>query len=745
MKHCSKISTTLSVVLVCLTIWSTNSNASKNATNLDSLLCDSIITHKLVGKYANGSTTGVGQPMYYDSTLSLKKQYFNYNTVGLVAEHQNFEEYANADKDLKRVKEFDTSGRCISEIIYSWNYSSKLWIAKSKNEFAFNASGQKTLSAGFTWNATSSSWVGSMKNEYNYDSQSQLIAEISYNWNSSTSDWKGSQKYDYGYDSNGFKNYELSYNWDTTLNSWINKSKKEYNFNSNGQELNGIYYTWNTTSNSWVESQKSLNEYDSKGNQTYMEAQIFMSGTWYMSAKQKVEINYNTLGNSELATTYAWNTQINTWNTTARMKVEYTYNTDNRLTLEKTTGIELGYSYLTGEIRYEYDATGRKTLTASYDNQGRGKNKTELAFDANNNIILKVLYTWNSSGNTWQGSGKVEYAFDTNGNKTLEMTSTWDNTNNVWQYTGTKYEYAFDNANNKTLNSSYTWDSTSKTWKGSNKEVTTYNTNGQKIQYVKSIWNTTTSAWSENQKTDYTYNTKKLLATELNSTNTTNVWKMASRYVYSYSTTNLLKMIQYDTYSTNFSYWHFIYRDKYFYTTRNFVNLLKQEVLSLNATQRNLAKGISTTLTATISPTNSANRTIIWSSSNQHTATIDNTGKVTALENGTAIITAKTNDGKLVATCSIIVGAPASTALYNLKSKSTISVYPNPANSQITVVSDNLIEQLSIYNLQGLLVKQIFTCGKSEVIDITNLSKNTYVIKCRTNTGKCLNRTLIIN
>jgi len=718
--------------------------ASNTKITADSLLIDSIITHKLIGKYVGGSTTGTGQPLYYDSTLSFKKQYYKYSASGLVAEHQNFEEYANSDKDLKRVKEYDTAGRCISETVYSWNYTSKLWIAKSKNEYAFNALGQKTASSSFTWNVSSNTWIGSMKNEYNYDSQSQLISEISYNWNSSTSDWKGSQKYDYGYDSNGFKNYELSYNWDATLNSWINKSKKEYNFNSNGQELNSIYYTWNTTSNSWVESQKSLNEYDSKVNQTYMEAQIFMSGTWYMSAKQKVEINYNTLGNSELATTYAWNTQNNTWNTTARMKVEYTYNSDNRLTLEKTTGIELGYSYLTGEIRYEYDATGRKTLTASYDNQGRGKNKTELAFDANNNSILKAEYTWNSSGNMWQGSSKVEYAYDANRNKTLNMTSAWDFTNNVWQYTGTKFEYTFDATNNKTLNSSYTWDSTSKTWKGSNKEVTTYNTNGQKIQYVKSIWNTTTSAWSENQKTDYTYNTKKLLATELNSTNTTNVWKMASRYVYSYSTTNLLKMIQYDTYSSNFSYWHLIFRDKYFYSIRNFVDYVKSETLSLNTSNKKLAKGLTTKLEAFILPTNLLNRTVSWTSSNQNVATVDTYGVITAIENGTAIITAKTNDGKLVATCSIIVGAPASTALYNLKSKSTISVYPNPSSTFITVSSDEIITKVEIINLQGIKVIEIDSENNQKTIDVSNLKSNTYLLKTYTNKRATTN-SIIIN
>lgn len=745
MKHCCEISSFLSVVLLCSTLWSSNSYASKNTTNVDSLLCDSIITHKLVGKYAGGSTSGTGQPMYYDSTLSLKKQYYKYNTVGLVAEHQNFEEYANSDKDLKRVKEYDASGRCISETVYFWNYTSKLWITKSKNEQTFNSSGQKISSIIYNWNTSSNSWIGSMKNEYSYDNQNRLIAEISYNWNSSNSDWKGSQKYDYGYDTNGVQNHKLTYTWDETLNNWKNQSKINYTFNSNGQELNSLYSMWNSTSGTWVESQKTINEFDNKGNQTLLEAQIFMSGIWYVSAKLKTEINYNSSGNPVLTTTYAWNTQNNTWNTTARSKKEYTYNNENLLTLEKTTGIELGYTYLTGEVRYGYDALGRKILTASYDDQGRGKNKTELAFDANNNIILKAVYTWNSSGNTWQGSGKSEYAFDANGNKTLEMSSVWDYTNNVWQYTGTKYEFTFDANNNKTLNSSYYWDSTTKTWKGSNKEVITYNANNQKTLYIKSIWNVTTSSWNENQKTAFTYNSKGLVILELNSTFSSNVWTMTSRYVYYYSTANLLRLIQYDTYSKNFSYWHFIYRDKYFYSKRNFVDYAKSETLSLNMSAKKLAKGLNTKLEAFILPTNLLNRTVSWTSSNQNVATVDTYGTVSALENGTAIITAKTNDGKLSASCTIVVGAPVQTSINSSKDNGTFSVYPNPANAQITVVSDNLIEQLSIYNLQGLLVKEIFTSGKSEVIDITNLSKNTYIIKCRTNTGKCINRTLIVN
>jgi len=54
------------------------------------------------------------------------------------------------------------------------------------------------------------------------------------------------------------------------------------------------------------------------------------------------------------------------------------------------------------------------------------------------------------------------------------------------------------------------------------------------------------------------------------------------------------------------------------------------------------------TLTAT-------DKDVTWSSSDDAVATVDNSGKVTAVADGTAIITATTKDGKQSATCTVIV------------------------------------------------------------------------------------------
>ena len=61
-------------------------------------------------------------------------------------------------------------------------------------------------------------------------------------------------------------------------------------------------------------------------------------------------------------------------------------------------------------------------------------------------------------------------------------------------------------------------------------------------------------------------------------------------------------------------------------------------------------------LTATVAPLDADDTTVIWSSSDDYTVSVDQSGLLTALGTGTAVITAKTQDGGYTATCSVTVG-----------------------------------------------------------------------------------------
>ncbi|MHC1684068.1 MAG: S8 family serine peptidase [Clostridiaceae bacterium] len=64
------------------------------------------------------------------------------------------------------------------------------------------------------------------------------------------------------------------------------------------------------------------------------------------------------------------------------------------------------------------------------------------------------------------------------------------------------------------------------------------------------------------------------------------------------------------------------------------------------------------TLTATVSPDNSIDKSIIWSSSNNNIATVSDNGTVKGVSSGSATITAKTKLGNLISTASVYVMNP---------------------------------------------------------------------------------------
>ena len=110
--------------------------------------------------------------------------------------------------------------------------------------------------------------------------------------------------------------------------------------------------------------------------------------------------------------------------------------------------------------------------------------------------------------------------------------------------------------------------------------------------------------------------------------------------------------------------------------------------VSLNKTELILEKDKSETLTATVSPSNATDKTVTWQSSNTSVATVDQNGKVTAVDAGSTVITVTTKDGSKTATCKVTVVIPVTsvtldkTELTIEKGKSeTLTATVNPSNA----------------------------------------------------------------
>ena len=102
------------------------------------------------------------------------------------------------------------------------------------------------------------------------------------------------------------------------------------------------------------------------------------------------------------------------------------------------------------------------------------------------------------------------------------------------------------------------------------------------------------------------------------------------------------------------------------------------ERITLSQSSATLTEGEEMTLTATVEPDDAADTSVTWSSSNPSVATVDNTGKVTAIAPGTATITATANDGSGVsAQCEVTVTRTAKVEIdgiwYNLITKGKVA------------------------------------------------------------------------
>ncbi len=90
--------------------------------------------------------------------------------------------------------------------------------------------------------------------------------------------------------------------------------------------------------------------------------------------------------------------------------------------------------------------------------------------------------------------------------------------------------------------------------------------------------------------------------------------------------------------------------------------------VTLNKTSLNMKPGDTETLSASVQPSDATNKNLTWTSSNTSVATVDSNGKVTAVAEGTAVITAKAKDesGKK-ATCNVTVSTPVVATTYKVR------------------------------------------------------------------------------
>jgi uncharacterized protein YjdB len=90
--------------------------------------------------------------------------------------------------------------------------------------------------------------------------------------------------------------------------------------------------------------------------------------------------------------------------------------------------------------------------------------------------------------------------------------------------------------------------------------------------------------------------------------------------------------------------------------------------IALNKSAATIIVGDSEQLMATVTPANATDQKVTWTSDNTDVATVDDTGKVTAVGEGQANITVTTADGEFTATCAVTVLLESGKPLYTVES-----------------------------------------------------------------------------
>ncbi|MDN7241692.1 Ig-like domain-containing protein [Planococcus sp. N028] len=163
------------------------------------------------------------------------------------------------------------------------------------------------------------------------------------------------------------------------------------------------------------------------------------------------------------------------------------------------------------------------------------------------------------------------------------------------------------------------------------------------------------------------------------------------------------------------------------------------KTVKLNKTSFSVTIGKTSTLTASVTPSDSTDKTVTWKSSNPKVVTVDSKGKVTGKAKGTATITASVKSAKAV-TAKVTVTSPvvAATSVKMNKSSATVTKGKTLTLSA-TVSPSNTTNKTLAWKSSNTKVAKVDSKGK-----VTAVAAGTAKITATTTNGKTTTATITV-
>ncbi|MDE6562582.1 MAG: Ig-like domain-containing protein, partial [Muribaculaceae bacterium] len=158
------------------------------------------------------------------------------------------------------------------------------------------------------------------------------------------------------------------------------------------------------------------------------------------------------------------------------------------------------------------------------------------------------------------------------------------------------------------------------------------------------------------------------------------------------------------------------------------------ESITLSDTSLSLIEGDTATLTAAVTPDDATDKTISWTSSDASVATVSANGEVTAVNAGTATITAATSNG-MTATCTVTVAAKIIDATDLTLSLNTAELkVGETVTLEATVIPDNATDKTVTWKSDN---EEVATVDSNGMVTAVSLGEATITAACGQVTATC--------
>ena len=428
--------------------------------------------------------------------------------------------------------EYDAKGNVISTTVWAYAPDGTM-TGKSKNEYAFDATGTQTMTAVYVWEDAANDWKGTEKYEYVYKTftgEKKMISNTSLVWLNGA--WVADQRFTYDYDASLREISYFEYRRNTSTNELQPVKGREQSWTDDLQTLETLYTAY--ANGKWTAGTKKEWVFDGNGTQTMYATYTISNGAWVGSSKETWA--YNTSSKLTLHEKYGW--AGNDWSIT--LQENTTYDASGNTTLIENYSWSNGIKTGTKKEQYSFDG-GKPVLTMVYawsNGAWIGSSKEVWNYNASSKLTLHEKYGW--AKNDWSLTLQEKTVYS-GANITLIENYTWSN----GVKTGTKKEEYTYSGSLKTSFVTYSWAGSD--WVGASKEIWAYTSGKQTLheQFVGEGAN-----WSKTLREENEYSGANLIRVE-NYGYANGVTTGTKKETYAYSGSNKTEAIVYQWANTN--------------------------------------------------------------------------------------------------------------------------------------------------------------------------------------------------